>query len=219
MRKTRQCFSSFIPLLLVLLTGCVNIGKGTQNATHFYRLESSSFVSESESGRPQADTLSGDLTILVAPVRIPGYLKRSQIVTRSGLNEFRLAEFERWAEPLGDNIARVLAEDLGEQLNTNRIDFYTWNHPKPPDLQVGMDILRFDGAPGGDVLLNARWSIAAPDSEREPLVQEASIREKLGGPGYPELVAAMSRSLAKLSRAIARSIRTAFPEGKIKTVR
>lgn len=218
MRKILQGFSSyillFISLMAALLTGCVNLGKGTQSATHFYRLGSSSLLSESESGRPQANALPGDLTILVAPVRIPGYLRRSQIVTMSGPNELRLAEFESWAEPLDDGIARVLSEDLGEQLNTNRIDFFTWNHPQLPDLQVGVDILRFDGSLGGDVRLEARWSIATPPSKKEPMVQQASIRESTGGPGYPELVAAMNRSLAKLSREIARSIRTFYSAGK-----
>lgn len=53
-------------------------------------------------------------------MQIPGYLKRFQIVTTSGPNELRLAEFER----LDDNIARVLAEDIGEYLKTNRIGLF-----------------------------------------------------------------------------------------------
>lgn len=73
-------------------------------------------------------------------------------------------------------------------------------------MRVDVNILRFDATPGKEVLLTARWSIADPEREEELTAQEASFRERPDGPGYPELVAAMSRSLTRLSKKIAQNI-------------
>src|SRR5262245_19194049 len=43
---------------------------------------------------------SGPVSIGVGPVIMPGYLDRTQIVTRSGPDRVKLASFHRWAEPL-----------------------------------------------------------------------------------------------------------------------
>jgi uncharacterized lipoprotein YmbA len=215
-RKPRTGLSCFISILFVLLAGCVDLGKGTQEATRFYRLESSSPGSETASRGPRVGALPSDLALQVGPVRIASYLKRAQIVTRNGPYEYRLATFEQWAEPLDNNIARVLAKNLESDLGTDRVGIFPWKYQGKPDLRVIVDVQRFDGLLGKDVLLAAKWSIEVPGSQKELMVQEASFREKPDGPGYSELVAAMSRSLAALSREIAHNIETVAAEKKIK---
>ena len=55
----------------------------------------------------------------VGPITVPKYLDRPQIVTRSGRNQLALGEFDRWAEPLQDNVLRVLAENLAFLIPTD----------------------------------------------------------------------------------------------------
>jgi uncharacterized lipoprotein YmbA len=62
-----------------------------------------------------------ELTVGIDPIELPQYLDRAQIVTRTTRNELDFAEFDRWAEPLGDNFGRVLLEDLSTLLSAHRI--------------------------------------------------------------------------------------------------
>src|SRR5512135_1083107 len=54
----------------------------------------------------------GGLTVGVGPVGIPDYLERPHIVTRNGDNGLDLAEYDRWAGSLKQDIMRVLIQDL-----------------------------------------------------------------------------------------------------------
>ena len=75
---------------------------------------------------PPATTSSGDetfggrrcLSFGIGPIKIPEYLNQPKIVTRKGPNELTLAEFDRWAERLKDNLTRVLAKNLSNLLCT-----------------------------------------------------------------------------------------------------
>src|ERR671936_2230343 len=61
------------------------------------------------------------VTIGVGPVIVPGYLDRSQIVTRTATDQVELSTFHRWAEPLPEGIARILAEEISARVPTERI--------------------------------------------------------------------------------------------------
>ncbi len=47
-------------------------------------------------------------------------------MTRVGGNALRLAEFDQWAAPLGDNFTRVLAENLVMLIPTERVAIFPW---------------------------------------------------------------------------------------------
>ena len=49
---------------------------------------------------------------------IPGYLDRLQIVTRDANDEVAVAMYDRWAEPLENGIAQVLADNLGAHVGS-----------------------------------------------------------------------------------------------------
>jgi uncharacterized lipoprotein YmbA len=82
----------------------------------------------------------------VGPITLPKYLDRPQIVTRSGRNPLTLAEFDRWAKPLQDNVSRVLAENLARHIPTDHILLHPWPRSAPVDYQVAVEHLRWGGA-------------------------------------------------------------------------
>ncbi len=147
------------------------------------------------------------ITVAVALVQIPDYLDRPQIVTSSGGNELRLAEFDRWAGSLDDDINRALAEDLSALLPADRF-LVTTRAAGPaalPQYRVEVNIIRFEGAPGKSVLLKARWTIFNRDRALS-LHRESIISRKVRGDTYEALVTAMSDSLAALGGDIAGAI-------------
>jgi uncharacterized lipoprotein YmbA len=138
---------------------------------------------------------------------VPGLLDQPQIVTRQGTDEITRAEFDRWAEPLADTLPRVLAENLAALANTDRIAVFPWDPARPVQYQVIVTVMRFDGTMGGNVVLDARWSVLATDGQ-ELAINRSVLTQPTGRAGYQAMVAAMSRALVALSREIAARLET-----------
>ncbi len=156
---------------------------------------------------PLGPAVPGVPVLCVGPVRLPGLLDQPQIVTRRGVEEIDRAEFDRWAEPLGESVPRILSENLAALRKTERVALFAWDPALSVEYQVVVDVMRFDGAMGGDVVLDARWRILATDG-KELSVNRSVLTQPTGGTGYPAVVAAMSRALGALSREIAAALET-----------
>lgn len=197
-----------LAVLLVFQTGCVNLGKGTSQTTRFYLLNPMS----SSGGANQIEESGHGLAIGVGPVRIPEYLNRPQIVTRSKENECYLAEFHQWAESLKETFPRVLAENLSILLATDRVTLYPWKRPVPVDYQILVEVIQFDGQLGGSAKLVARCSIFSGNGKKVFVMRKSSFSELSEKQGYDALVAAKSRAVAYLSRDIATAIKAVSQE-------
>jgi uncharacterized lipoprotein YmbA len=171
-------------LVLLSLVGCSI--KSETAPSRFYMLRPLQATATSP-GAPGGE--SGPVLAL-GPINIPAYLDRPQIVTQAPGAEVKLSEFDRWAEPLGDNVSAVLANNLSSLLPT-------------------VDVIRFDGPLGGDVVLEARWSLVSGVDEAVVRAQRSQFVQPAGGPGYADQVEAMSRALDALSRELAQEIRRA----------
>jgi hypothetical protein len=196
---TTQRFSFHVVVLLLALVLCLSACAGKSAPSKFYVL---SPLPKSKQG-----ALDG-LAIGVFPVAMPDYLDRPQIVTRISENEIKLDEFSRWAGPLEENFYTVLVENLATLLNTDKIVKTLQNPGIPVTLQVGIEVVQFDGTLGGDVVLIAKWGLYAEEGKKLLLAKRSSITEPTGAPSYEALVAAQSRALATLSREIAEAIKT-----------
>ncbi len=149
---------------------------------------------------------SETLSIGVGPIKMPDYLDRLQIVTRSNANALGLADFDRWAEPLESGFTRVLSENLGKLLATENLAAYPWPSSNKVDCQVTVEVARFDGAMGENVTLEARWALFSEKGKRLLTKETSRISEPVKGDSYEALVAAQSRALAGLSREIAEAV-------------
>jgi len=158
---------------------------------------------------PQTDTgpagAEPGAAIVLAPVTIPGYLDRIQIVTRRGREEIEVGEFDVWSDPLKDGATRVLGENLAALLGENRVSVLPRRGSQPVKYTVAVDVARFEGVGGGDVALDARWRIVG-ENGKELTARRSTFSETTGAPGYGPLVAAMSRALGSLSRDIATAV-------------
>ena len=96
-----------------------------------------------------APAAARDVAVGVGPIALPGYLDRPQIVTRTGGDEIDLAEFDQWGEPLRSAVPRVLADNLAARVPTERVVLFPWRGVRTVQYQVPVEILRFEGKPGG----------------------------------------------------------------------
>lgn len=184
---------------LALLLGCAR-----SSPTRYYLLAP---LAERAAVQGRGESVAHKLVIGIGPVELPDYLDRPQIVTRAGANPLHLSEFDKWAEPLKGNLERVMKEDLAALLATDQISFGPRDRTSPPDYQVEMEVLRFDGEPGSGAMLDVRWSLTGKDSRAIVDSRRADYREPVSGKTYLDLVAAESRLLAALCRDIAAQIK------------
>jgi hypothetical protein len=191
--------------LLIVLVLCVGACSSSPSS-RFYMLnaieETAPYAAESAERSP--------LSICVGPVLMAEYLDRKQICTREDDNEVKYAEYHRWAEPLDAGLSRVLVENLSLLLGTSRIDVFPWKSPAPADYQVRIMLIRFNGEPGGQAVLKARWSLEAA-GQKEPVADKmTSIVEPVESGKYEDLVKAQNKALDKMSHEIAGAIQQAL---------
>jgi len=148
-----------------------------------------------------------DISVGVAPISMPEYLNRPQIVTRFNRYGIDIADFDRWAEPLEASITSALAENLAVLLSTNKIYTYPWSK-KTPMYELQIEILNFDGKIPGNVEFTARWTLLEDGRETRINRNKFTIRKPIAGQGYSGMVSAMSLVLYDFSREIAATVMT-----------
>ena len=164
----------------------------------------SRFYSLSAATEPTAP--SSNLSIAVGPVSVPAVVDRPQIVVNVGPNQVRLEEFNRWAAPLQNNIARVIADNLVLMLGTPRVILSEQLLSADVDYRAAIEVQSFQSAPGEAAMLDAVWNVRrAKDGKGE--TGRTTVRETVQEKGYDALAAAHSRALARLSEDIAAAVR------------
>ena len=150
---------------------------------------------------------SSKLSIAVGPVSVPAAVDRPQFVVSTGANQVSFDEFNRWAAPLQDGIARVVAEDLVALLGAPRVTLYPQALGTEADYRVQMEVRTFESTLGKSAALDAVWTVRRARGAKTE-TGRTSVREPVAGTGYDALAAAHSRALARLAEDIADAVRT-----------
>ena len=152
---------------------------------------------------------SDKLSVGVAPVSLPAYLDRPQVVALASSNKLEVAEFHKWAEPLDANFSRVLTENLSTLLGTDRVAKLPQRRSSKIKYQIAVEVVRFEADMDGTASLVARWNILGADGKTSLAMRKSSFTEPSSPPGEHEaVVAAMSRTVGNLSREIASTVQT-----------
>ncbi|MGF6789489.1 PqiC family protein [Paraburkholderia sp. 35.1] len=184
--------------LMLALAGAL-LGACKSPATNFYTLSPDESLSSTGASRP--------IVAVIGPVTIPEIVDRPQIVTRIANNEVAVNEFDRWAQPLGGDIGRVIAADLGALLNSQQISVFDAVRDPSVVWRVRIDVMRFESVPGRDVTVDVLWTVRPPGKVRAITITGRSVaRESVSGPGFEPIIAAQDRALASVSRDIAAAV-------------
>jgi uncharacterized lipoprotein YmbA len=197
-------------LICSSLAGCGSFSP-RPDPSRFFTLSSLPQVEESaaKNSGSQEGVLLG-----IGPIKFPGYLDRQEIVVRSAQNRFEVSENDRWAEPLEENFARVLAQNLSALLRTDRIVPYPWPVDRKPSYQVEIDVLRFEANSGREAQLFARWAVSDGGNKNLISVKETRALRQAKEKSTEASVAALSEALGDLSREIADALNVIDGRGK-----
>jgi uncharacterized protein len=192
--------------VMACMASLLGLGACTSTPSRFYLLnplapaDGISAASKAERGP----------VIGLGPISLPKYLDQPQIVSRASRHQLVLGDFDRWAEPLQENVSRVLAENLSLLIPTDHLLVQEWPRSVTLDYQVRVDVRHFDGWLGGESALIARWSILDPTA-RELLSRTSYLNAPTGGRDYEAMVVTMNQLLETLSRDIATAIQRLPP--------
>jgi hypothetical protein len=182
----------------IALAAAAAAGCGTSAPTRFYTLHSTATAEDGPAAR---------YGVMVGPVSVPASVDRPQFVVHVAPNRVEIDEFNRWAAPLDESIARTVAGDLAVLLGTPDVATAPFANFDPA-YRVTIDVQRFDSVRGESVLVEAVWAVRATAGGKTRSGRTVA-REELQGEGFEALAAAHSRALARLSADIAAAIRAA----------
>lgn len=135
--------------LAVLVGGC-SLLSPRHDPSRFYTL----------APRPAgASATTSDVSVVVGPVTLPAYLDRNEVAVRVSPSELKYALTERWAEPLVQNFTRVLIENLGYALGSQRVTGIVNATTPTPDYSVEVVVVRFEAAADGRAEATMRWAV------------------------------------------------------------
>jgi uncharacterized lipoprotein YmbA len=180
-------------LASAVVTGTA-VGCGTSPVARFYTLASTA-------------TAHGDTapyTVGVDPVSVPASVDRPQFVVEVAPNRVEIDEFNRWAAPLDQSIARTVAGNLALLLGTPNVAAGSFAGLTPA-YRVAIDVQRFESRRGVDVVIDAVW-VVRRTAGGNPKAGRTMAREAVPNDSYDALAAAHSRALVRLSTDIAEAI-------------
>ncbi|WP_233857380.1 PqiC family protein [Paraburkholderia sp. HD33-4] len=178
--------------LSIIVAGCL-AACTSPPASKFYTLSPIQITQAA----PAADRIA----IAFDPITLPEIVDRPQMVVRLDPNRVSIDEFARWAEPLKNQIPRVLAADLA-QLIPGAITSTYPQHADDTAYRVTVDVQTFESSAEGTVMLAVLWSVRAPKQGHR--VSGRSVVSRSGrGPGYHALVSAHDEALESVACDIA----------------
>jgi uncharacterized lipoprotein YmbA len=199
------------PMFLALACICISACVGRQRTP--WRLFTLSALPRAEQTATNGSSGRVQLAIGVGPIHLPGYLDQDQIVSRVSRNRFALSENDRWAEPLADNVANVLVENLSMLLQNDEAAVYPWPGRQRPSHQLEVEVLRFETDTTGTAYLAARYFLRDVANGRTIATKEARLTVTATDRSTEQSVALLSKALGNFSVGIANVIREHLEAG------
>jgi uncharacterized lipoprotein YmbA len=161
-----------------------------------------------DDGRPRTAKSSPVPSVAVVRAEVPERIDRPQLVLRTAGNLVTLSERYRWAEPLRREIPRVIANDLGELLDSSQVAALPAGG-FDADFKLTLDFQQFEAVVGQGVDVDVLWRLehrsgmnyAGRSSFRQPLDEGASADHLV-------LVATQRQALRRVAEGIAGAIAT-----------
>jgi uncharacterized protein len=149
-----------------------------------------------------AQTTSGNFTLGLGPIKLPPYLDRPEVVTRAAPNRLELSKEDRWGESVQNGFTRAIERDLAAQSGAAVIVF-PWYNTVHIDMQVQIDVYRFEADAQGTATLSAKWTILDSTGKNILYTVESNLTQPSKAGDNTEAAAALSRDIGDLSGQIA----------------
>jgi uncharacterized protein len=178
-----------------LACGAALFGCGTTPPTRFY------ILNEIAPAATPAAAPAATVPLRLEPLAIAPELDRPELVSRIGPNRVHVADFERWAAPLQDQIRGVLSADLAARLPSGQVADPNEPATSDPRRLLSVSIEQFYGDESCAVSLRASWSLTTAHAASQHGTEQ--IQLPASAPCAGEQAAAMSRAIGVLADRLA----------------
>lgn len=145
-------------------------------------------------------------SVVLTQTTLPELIDRPQLIVRTGSNRVRISEQHRWAEPLRREIPRVLANDLGQLLESFRVVVMPVDAQRfDADFRLSLDVQRLEVTERRGADIDLLWRIE--DRQGKMITGRSTLRETTDSEDYFALVAAQRRALSRVAVDMAAQIR------------
>ena len=187
--------------LIVFFAGCRSLSPPLR----YYTLNA---IPDASDVAAPVEAAAGAVTIGLMPLRLPGYINRTQMVMRDGNNRITFSVLDRWADYPDRLISQILGENLQALLPRARVVTAPWPVGVTPDLRLTVQIFELIGTDDRQVIFNADWTVARGSSPGDATFYRAAFAEPLSGSGFDGLAAAYSRVLERFCRDVVAALST-----------
>ena len=152
----------------------------------------------------QAATLPQGVTpsIVITQTTLPDLIDRPQLVLRRSDNRVSIDETRRWAEPLRRDIPRVLADELGQRLDSGRVFSLPIDGQNlDADFRLILDVQRLEAVEGEGAQVDVVWRLLP--RQGTPSIGRSVLREASESDDAEALVAAQRRAMKSVAADIA----------------
>jgi uncharacterized lipoprotein YmbA len=177
-----------IALVLVSCAACL----GGSRPTYQY------YVLTSRPAPVSTGSVSGR-SLGIDRVKLPGYLDREEIASRTAGQHLTYSTTDRWAEPLDQAFERTLGDELAPLLAPRGIEVLL--HGGRPTYDLSIDVVRFERAGPDHVELRARWVLRADTKVLDS--GETRLQVSTSGTDSNAMAAALSEAVARMATELA----------------
>lgn len=166
----------------------------------FYSLAAPAVDAQTTAPMPVRSTA---IFIDVGPVGVPERLTRPQLVVQQG-DRMEILEQDRWTSSFNNELHDTLANGIAAQLGA--VDVKHGGRPAGQAVyRIAVDLRQFDAISGDRVNAAFGWTVTRSDDGRAASCQ-ATYSVPVGSGGTEALVAAMQKTVAMASTAIAATV-------------
>jgi len=148
---------------------------------------------------------ANQIVVRIEPVVIPPELDRVELVSRGGPYRVHIADSDRWAAPLDDQVRRTLNDDLAARLPPHLLADPNEPATQEPRRRLSIALIEFYADDECGATLRADWTLRGPAAESQHGNEQFKTHDAVSCvAGTPAaLAAAMSAALGTLSERLA----------------
>ncbi len=195
--------------IAVSVSGCSYMARQVlapqKDISKFYLLTPTADTATATPATAPTQSASDSFTLGLGPIKLPPYLDRPEVVTRAAPNRLELSKEDRWGESMQNGFTRAMERDLAAQSGAVVIVF-PWYNTVHIDMQVQIDVFRFEADSQGVATLLAKWTILESTGKNILYTVETRLTQPSKPGDNTEAAAALSRDIGDLSSQIANMI-------------
>ena len=189
------------PAALCLLAGCSFLSP-KPDLSRFYMLNGQ--TAKAAPAPPPDPALS----LVIENPEVPDYLDRPQMFTRLPGGQVGIDEFHRWTESMSAGFSRVLTQDITLYSDSGHVAAFPAPSGFGQEFELAVQVLQFDGAPGGEVTLRAQWRISGPGGKPNYYAHSSTFtrRAEAGADPVESYVETLGALVGDLAREVVQSL-------------